>query len=151
VTESVLEADAGSSETQGPDYESVELPSKDRAEYSYVERRAELLQLIREAGHPRAINQTQLAERYDVSQQQISKDLDRLAEYASDTLGARRDLVTEVVFQRALRGLMDEGEYRKAARTVADWNEWLDNRTELQELEERIDALEGALEDRRHV
>ena len=46
-----------------PDYSAVDLPSKDRTAYSWVERRAELLQLVEEAGHPSALTQTELADR----------------------------------------------------------------------------------------
>ena len=125
-----------------PDYAAVEVPTKDPSEYSYVERRAELLQQILDLGHPAMINQTEQADRYGVSQQQISKDLDRLAEHVEASLGARRDLVTEAVFHRSIQGLLDNGEYRKAARTVADWNEWLVERNDLLEFEERLTRLE---------
>lgn len=65
-----------SENSSGPDYDSVAVPSEPPSEYSYVERRAELLQQVRETGHPSRLNQRELAERYDVSQQQISKDFD---------------------------------------------------------------------------
>lgn len=35
-----------------PDYSAVDLPSKDQTAYSYVERRAELLQLVEEVAIP---------------------------------------------------------------------------------------------------
>ena len=41
------------------DYRAVNVPEQKPAhEYTYVERRAEEVQLIAEAGHPRAIRQT---------------------------------------------------------------------------------------------
>ena len=125
-----------------PNYDALDVPTKPPTEYSYVERRSELLQQIRDLGHPSLINQTQEAERYGVSQQQISKDLDRLAEYIDASLGDRRELVTEAVYHRAIQGLLEEGEYRKAARTVSDWNEWIDNHQNLAELEARLERLE---------
>jgi len=129
--------------SSSPDYTAIPIPSKNPAEYSYVERRAELLQQVRDLGHPSMIHQGEAAERYGVSQQQISKDLDRLAEHIEASLGDRRDLVTEAVFDRAIRGLLAEGEYRKAVTSVKDWNEWLDQRKDLRELEARLDRLEG--------
>ena len=126
-----------------PDYAALEIPTKPRTEYSYAERRAELLQQIKDLGHPSLVNQTQEAERYGVTQQQISKDLDRLAEYVDGTLGARRELITEAVFHRAIQGLLEEGEYRDAARTVKDWNEWIDDHRELQELQEQIEEIKA--------
>lgn len=131
-----------SSSTNGPDYESIEVPTKNPEEYTYAERRAELLQTIRDLGHPSLINQTEEAERYGVCQQQISSDLDRLAEYVSDNLGSRRELVTEAVYQRSIQGLLEQEEYRKAAQTVREWNEWIDEHRKLDELEERIGQLE---------
>ena len=117
----------GCDEPSGTDYASVEITTEDRSEYSYVERRAELLQLTREAGHPRALNQTQLAERYGVTQQQISKDFDRLAEYTHETAvdRSRRLFTVNTVVDRAVRGLLDEGEWRKAAKTAMERDEWL--------------------------
>lgn len=133
--------DGCSSESQ-PDYSSVDIPAKPPSDYHYTQRRAEILQLIRQAGHPRAINQNELAERYDVSQQQISKDLDRLAEHISEGLGERRELVTDAVFHRAINGLLEEEEWRDAARTVKEWNDWLTEYKDLQEMRERLDRLE---------
>jgi hypothetical protein len=125
-----------------PDYKSVDLPSKPATDYHYTERRAEILQLIQQRGHPRAISQSRLAERYGVSQQQISKDLDRLSEYYTETLGNNRDLVTEAVFHRSIQGLLDDEEWRKAAQTVKDWNDWIIERKDLAEIQERLEDLE---------
>jgi DNA-binding MarR family transcriptional regulator len=134
-----------STDSTGPDYRAVEITSETRSEYSYVERRAELLQLVREAGHPRALNQTQLAERYDVSQQQISKDLDRLAEYVRESAVERdrRAFTVNSVVERSIRGLLREEEYRKAAKTAIEWDEWLTEFRDLDELAERIEELEA--------
>ena len=77
------------------------------------------------------IHQGEAAERYCVSQQQISKDLDRIAESVSENLGARHELRIDAVFQRAVRGLLEEGAYRKAARTAKEYDEWLTERTDI--------------------
>lgn len=132
-----------------PDYSAVDLPSKDRTEYSYVQRRAELLQLIREAGHPRAINQTELADRYGVSQQQISKDMDRLARHIRARVAdrGRRAFLVDATVQRAIRGLLDEGEYRQAARTAIEFDEWATEFTDLERLEAKVDRLTEHHED----
>lgn len=126
-----------------PDYSAVNVPSKPPTEYSYVERRAELLQQVIDLGHPDAINQTEVSERYDVSQQQISRDLDRLAEYIEESLGERRDLVTEAVYKRAVRELFEQDEPYKAWKVTREWNEWLVERKDLKELAEKVDALEN--------
>lgn len=135
---------SGSTDATEPDYSAVEIPSAPPSEYSYVERRAELLQIIESVGHPRRVNQTELAERFGVSQQQISKDIDRIATHVRDRVGdrGRRTLIVDSVMDRSVRGLLDDGEWRKAARTVREWDEWAREIHDLAELEERIDALE---------
>lgn len=125
-----------------PDYAAVDLPQKDRTAYSYVERRAELLQLIQQAGHPDALNQTQLAEHFDVSQQQISKDLDRLESYIRENLGERRDLVSLSVYDRAIIELFNEGEPYKAAQVASMREEYLSSREWDVDLKHRITRLE---------
>lgn len=126
-----------------PNYSAIDLPSKDRTEYSYVERRAELLQLIKEAGHPRALNQTEVADRYGVTQQQISKDLDRLASHIRECVAnrSRRALVVDATVNRAIRGLLDDGEYRKAARTAMEYDEWATEFVDLERLQGEVDQL----------
>lgn len=131
-----------------PDYSSVDLPSKDRTEYSYVERRAELLQLIEEVGEPKALNQTELADRYDVSQQQISKDLGRLAGHIRERMidRDRRAFVVENVVRRSIRGLLDDEEYRKAAQTAMEYDDWIHDFHDAAEFDRRLDELEAARE-----
>jgi hypothetical protein len=112
------------------DYEAVDLPDTDsepRSEWHYTQRRAELLQLLREAGHPGELNQTELAERYDVSQQQISKDFKRIGESIRQSLDDdRRALNVDSVVQRSIRGLLENGEFYKAAQLALEWDEWVD-------------------------
>jgi predicted DNA-binding protein (UPF0251 family) len=127
-----------------PDYAAVSIPSKPPTEYDHVERRAELLQQVRDLGHPSMIHQGEAAERYGVSQQQISKDLDRIAEYVDENLGARHELTIDAVFQRSIQGLLEEGEYRKAARTAKDYDEWVTDRTDLEEIQEQLEFLKEA-------
>ncbi len=124
-----------------PNYAAIEIPSKPPTEYNHVERRAELLQQVHDLGHPSMIHQGEAAERYGVSQQQISKDLDRIAEYVEENLGARHELSIDAVFQRSIRGLLEEGEYRKAARTAKDYDEWVTGRTDLEEIREQLEFL----------
>jgi hypothetical protein len=128
-----------------PDYSAVELPSKERTEYSYVQRRAELLQLIEEAGHPDLLNQTQLAERYDVSQQQISKDFDRLASHIHARLidRDRRAFFVDSVVRRSIRGLVDEEDWRAAAKTAMEYDDWITEFHDIQELQSRIEQIEN--------
>jgi len=112
------------------DYRAVEVPNdKPPEEYQYTERRAEILQLIEEAGHPRSINQTRLGERYGVSQGQISKDISRIRDYIVDNIDERTvDSITETVYQKSIRELMDKGDHYKAVKAAESWNNWLMDR-----------------------
>jgi len=119
----------GGNGSNSVDYEAVDLPDTDdkpRTEWHYTQRRAEILQLIREAGHPADVNQTELAERYGVSQQQISKDFKRIGRCIREGLDDdRRALSVHATVQRSIRGLLDEGEYYKAGQLAIEWDEWV--------------------------
>ena len=127
-----------------PDYSAVSVPTKTPTEYSYVERRAELLQLVEQAGHPLALNQGELSDRYGVSQQQISKDFDRLDEYIRARLERRRDLQIGSVLKRCMTGALEEGDYNAARRAAEAYDEYLDRRIDTLEFRRRITALEEA-------
>ena len=127
-----------------PDYIAVTPGDKPPTEYTYVERRAELLQQVRDLGHPSALNQSEMADRYDVSRQQISKDMDRIAEYVRQEVVDRDHRAFEVdsVVRRSIRGLLNNEEYRKAARTALEWDEWLTEFHDIDELSRKIEEIE---------
>jgi hypothetical protein len=127
-----------------PDYSAITPSSKSPTEYSYAERRAEILQQIEDLGHPSAINQTELADRYGVSQQQISKDLDRLDEHVRGRLGRRRDLEIGSVLQRCMTGALEDGDYNAARKAATAYDEYLDRRIDTLEFRKRIERLEDA-------
>lgn len=131
-----------------PDYSAVDLPSKDPTDFSYVERRAELLQRVKEAGEPSVLNQTELADTFGVSQQQISKDLNRLAGHVRERMidRDRRAFVVENVVRRSIRGLLNEEEYRKAAQTAMDYDDWIHDFHDAAEFERRLAELEAQQE-----
>lgn len=110
-----------------PDYYNLEVPDdKDPSEYHYTERRAAILNLIIQRGSPYAIpTQTELAERYDVAQSSISKDLEHIRDHVDEHLGGDAKLTTRVVYERAVRELMDEGKHEEAFDIVMKWNKWL--------------------------
>lgn len=62
-----------------------------------------------------------------------------LAEYVDDNLGDRRALETSAIFNRCIQGLLEEEEWRDAARTIKEREDWL---TEYQTLEELADEIE---------
>lgn len=112
------------------DYRAIEVPEdKPAKEYTYAERRAEILQLIEQAGHPRAINQTRLSDRYGCAQSNISNDIDVLREYITNNIDERTvDSITETVYQKSIQELVSNGEYKDAVKAVESWNDWLMNR-----------------------
>lgn len=127
------------------DYGAIDIPAeKDPTEYTYVERRSEILSLVKEAGHPRAIKQTELAKRYDTSQSNISKDFDRLRDHIQKQAGDDAQFISQLVYQRAIRDLLDEDPY-KAARVVSMWNDWLFDSGTVERSPDRVD-LSGGLE-----
>jgi hypothetical protein len=128
------------------DYRSIDVPEdEDPTEYHYTRRRAELLEIVERAGHPKLVNGAQLARRYDCSRQNIYHDLDVLAEYVDETLGDRRVLTTSTVLDRCITGLLENEEYRKAARTQLDFNEWVDEHRDREEFADRLDRIEEHL------
>jgi hypothetical protein len=116
--------------SQDIDYEAVNIPEqKPPNEYTYAERRAEILKLIQEAGHPKNVSRTRLGERYGVTHGQISQDIDRLQTFIQENIDEKRvDSITETVYQKAVSELMENGEYKDAVKAVESWNEWLMDR-----------------------
>lgn len=118
--------------TNNIDYSNVDIPNdKSPENYHYTERRAEILQLIFNAGSPSRISQTGLAKRYGVTQGQISQDVDALGDFVDEALGQRAKLTTRAAFERVIDDLLEEDDWRakKAAwDIVMDWSEWLADR-----------------------
>jgi hypothetical protein len=135
---------SGNTEPDSTDYSTVEVSTtKPPEEFTYQERRADLLRQIRDLGHPSMINQCEAGERYGVSQGQISKDLDRLAESVREHIvdRDRRAFTVDSVVRKAIQGLLEEGEYRKAAKTAMEYDEWLTEFHDLREMERQIEEI----------
>ena len=124
------------------DYTAIEIPEdKTPEEYHWTERRAEILQLIEKAGHPGSISPTRLARRYGVTKGQISQDKSRLQEFITDRLNEERvDAITATVFEKSIKELMDNNEYRNAAKTAAEWHDWLTDRGHVSQEPDRLEA-----------
>lgn len=107
-------------------YEEIEIPGdKNPRNYSYAERRAEIYHELKEAGHPSILNQSELAERYGVSQPTISKDMKKIREYRREHAGKQTISITEFVAEKAVRELINEGDYYNALKAQLDYNDWL--------------------------
>mgnify|MGYP000650919791 CR=1 FL=1 len=126
------------------DYAAISPSSTPPTEYHWTERRAEILDIIEKKGHPSAVDQAQLADRYGVSESQISRDMDRLADHIRDRLENRghRALVVDSVVQRCIQEMMSKGNFRAAAKTALEWDEFAANFADLEELAERVAELE---------
>jgi hypothetical protein len=130
------------------DYRSIDVPDdKPPEEYSYAERRAEILRRIEDAGHPGLVNGAELGRRYDVARQSIYNDFDVLGEYVADTVGERVDLKINAVFNKAIRGLLQQKEYRKAAKTAAEFGEWVEARHEIEDLWDELEEIQDTVND----
>ena len=128
------------------DYRAVDIPDdKDPEDYSYIERRAELLIAVEKTGSPRQLNYAELGRRFGVSRQQIRRDMERLGEYVSESIGSETHTLEASAFLwRCCQELMAEGSWRQAARTYKDLEDWRRNES-LEELVERIEAIEEEL------
>lgn len=124
------------------DYRSIDLPDNEQyGDWTYAQRRAYLLSEIEDVGHPSLISQTEVARQFDVSQSQISQDLDALGEFVEDTLGSRRQLRTAAVVNRCIAELLREEKWKEAGKLALDMDEWMVRETTLEEMREELLAL----------
>lgn len=125
-------------------YKDIDIPAgKDPAEYSYHERRSELLRFIIEAGHPDMISRTKFADRYDVNPSTITRDIQALRDEIHDDLSEDAELISSIVYRKAIREKADEGDYMEAVELLESWNEWLFN---IGEQEKAPDKMEMDLD-----
>jgi len=114
--------------TSNPDYATLPVPDgTSPEEYTWPERRSEIYNLIEEAGHPRNLERTQeqLGKRYSVSQRQVSDDIQAIRDYEAENVGEDVRANTSFVCEKAVRELMDDGEYEAAAKLQMQYFEWL--------------------------
>jgi len=100
---------------------------KKKKKVSYNQRRAEILKLIRLAGHPRVISQSKLAKEFGVSQPQIHEDFKFIKKQIKDALPKDVEFITDTVYNKAIVDLIQGSNKEKymAAKLVKDWNDWL--------------------------
>lgn len=128
------------------DYATIAVPDdKAPPEYTYAERRAEILELVRRAGHPGVLNKSELARRYDCSDANIHNDLDVLADYAVNAIDETRfDATAKFVFDKAVREFIDRGEYMKAVSVIESQDAWLARRGHVEEQPDRHEVAVDA-------
>lgn len=126
----------------GIDYARIDVPpDKSPEDYTFAERRAEILRRIEAAGHPDLVNGAELADRYGCTRQNIYNDFDVLAEYVEDTVGDRADLIIDTVFNRAICGLLEQKEFRKASKTAKEYSEWITEQHEIAEMWDQLQEI----------
>jgi hypothetical protein len=110
-----------------PNYERVPIPDDvDPAEYSTHQRRAAVLEEILAAGSPSAINQARLAERFDVHESTISRDMDRIGEALLENIGAENAVVDAYAhMQQTIEELQAEDRWKWAWDVRRDWLDFL--------------------------
>jgi hypothetical protein len=92
-------------------YKDITIPDdRPPGDYSYGECRAELLQFSIEAGYPDMLSRKRFAERYDVAPLTITCDVQALREEIADEIGTDADLISYVVYQKALRAVVQREE-----------------------------------------
>jgi hypothetical protein len=111
---------------ESTDYDAVNvLDGKPREEYSYVERRVEILDRIERAGHPDVLNKSQLAREHGVSHTSIGWDFDALAESVTENLDCDHSFVMDRVLRGAVRNLVEDGEHYKTMKAAEMWYDFL--------------------------
>lgn len=127
-----------------PHFAEIKPPSeKPPHEYSVIERRARLYRMIEEAGHPRNLrqNQSELGERFGVSQTMISKDMGKLREYQRARSGKRAVSTTRWLGEKAVIEMVD------SARVMMSRAKQLEQRARELEEEGRRDSADEMYED----
>jgi hypothetical protein len=112
------------------DYRAVVIPDeKSPEEYTYAERRAEILNFVERVGYPQALNQSELARRYDTSPQNVHNDLNVLREFIVEEIDTTRtDSFSKMVFENSIRELVDRGDHKDAVNALSKYNSWLFDR-----------------------
>jgi hypothetical protein len=130
------------------DYRTIPVSDdKPPEDYTFAERRAEILRRIEDVGTPDRLNGVELSNRYGCTPENIYNDFDVLGDYVSATVGDRVDLNINAVFRRSIRGLLEQKKYRKAASTAAEYGEWVRDRHELEDLWDELEEIQDSMND----
>lgn len=103
------------------DYKLIVIPDgKEPKSYSYAERRSELLKALINAGHYAKINQCQAAERYGVTQGQISQDMKVLRGYLAEELSdtSETNSLLKLLVDSSIKKFIDRNEPEKALEVL---------------------------------
>lgn len=99
-------------------YSELETPNKPKPEWGVEHRRAYILRLVEDKGHPKMLNQSKIASEFDLSRQQIHYDIKHIRDYfhsqADDSF--KSDVI--ITMDKSVRELMDKGEFVEASKAA---------------------------------
>lgn len=104
--------------------ETVVPDNKAPEDYTYNERRAELLQFIIEAGHPDRISRKKMGQRYDCDPTTITNDVQVLGEQIGE-LNEDAEMVMSALFRKALKEMAAQDRWKDAVEIGMDYQDWL--------------------------
>jgi len=88
-------------------------------------RREDIADLLLTVGHPKLIKQSQLAQKYGVSQQQICKDMKVVKEALRNKIGNDATMTTNLFYESMVPKLLENERIMEANQLIKDWNKWL--------------------------
>lgn len=124
-----------------PDYASLDLPDhKPKEDWEWQHRRSYVYRRLLEAGHHTLLNKRALSEKFDCTRKTIYNDLDKISEYMVNQIDTQWEKSQSMlVYERAIAELMDRGDFKEAAKVRKMFDEWLENRGEMDKEPERVE------------
>ena len=110
-----------------PDYYNVAIPEdKPKDLWTVDERRAYILRRIIGSGDPRLLNQTKIAQLFDVSQQMISKDIDYIGKAIVQNIDTDKlKMEIETGFRTLKQNAIRTENWDLYRKVINDWKSWL--------------------------
>lgn len=134
------------------DYLQVNIPKdKPKDEFTCNERRADIVKMMEEKGHPWGFNRSNLAEDYGVSAKMVCKDFDVLKKYYLNQVGRDAKKVSEMAYRKIVREHMKSGEYEKARKALESWNKWLQSTGDQKKEPEKVEVSSPSEEDKEQL
>lgn len=113
----------------GVDLTAVPIPEEPGPDSQTEERRAWLLNQIKEEGHPSLIDNKRMARMYDVSLRQTYYDIEAVMDYVEEHIIAQHHTGKNwTVFEKAKREALREGDWKGAVDIVEKEADWLEKR-----------------------
>lgn len=133
-----------------PNYLDIGIPMVKKGEeekykdFNYNHRRAAIARLILDTGHPRMVNQTALARKFDVTQQMISKDFLAVMPQIVSVMKKEGETVIHAVMNKVMKDCMN-GDLKarvNAARIAKNYHDMLLDSGEIEKAPDKIETSE---------